>query len=397
MYNLKAFITEAASEEKLTHLEHAEDHVINAGMEGFAHAFHNLEDVKDQIQGKKNNTKITTKYDGSPSIVFGHNPDNGQFFVASKSAFNVNPKLNYTFEDIEQNHGHAPGLVSKLKAALEHLPKVAPKTGVYQGDIMHSGGIKSEENPHGDIMDDGKKYHFKPNTITYSTPHNSPEGKKLAKSKFGVAVHTAYTGNTFQGLKAEYGADISHFKQHPDVHMINVSDDAQHAEMTKDQHHTYQQHLNQATELFKNTDKKAYRVLDRHGEHLKTYINKTVRDGTIPSTEGYHEHLKDKHLQGIAKVKTAKAVATRTEKMNDDLDHVQKNSKHIDAILKMHHHLQAAKDQLVHALSSKPKFEHTINGTKVKPEGYVVVRNNRPTKLVDRQEFSRANFLARPR
>ena len=95
MLTLTSFITEA-TEDKLTHLEHAEDHVINAGFEGFAHSFHNLEDVKDQLQGKKNKTKITTKYDGSPSVVFGTNPDNGQFFVASKSAFNKNPKLNYT-------------------------------------------------------------------------------------------------------------------------------------------------------------------------------------------------------------------------------------------------------------------------------------------------------------
>ena len=61
----------------------------------------------------------------------------------------------------------------------------------------------------------------------------------------------------------------------------------------------------------------------------------------------------------------------------------------------MHYHLQSAKDQLVHALSANPKFEHSINGVKSKPEGYVVVRNNRPTKLVDRAEFSRQNFLAR--
>ncbi len=64
MISLQTFIIEAASEEKLTHLEHAEDHVINSGEKGFTHAFHNLEDVKDQIQGKKNSTKVTTKYDG---------------------------------------------------------------------------------------------------------------------------------------------------------------------------------------------------------------------------------------------------------------------------------------------------------------------------------------------
>lgn len=393
----KTFLLEKAGEEKLVHLEHAEDHILNTGMEGFAHAYHTLEDVKDQIQGKKNNTKITTKYDGSPSIVFGHNPDNGQFFVASKSAFNVNPKLNYTFEDIEKNHGHSPGLVSKLKPALEHLPKIAPRTGVYQGDIMHTGGIKSESNPHGDVMDDGKKHHFKPNVITYSTSHNSPEGKKIAKSKLGVAIHTAYTGNTFKDLKAEYGADTSHFKSHPDVHMINVSDDAQHANMSADHLHSYQHHMEQARKLFVGTDKKAYNALAKHGEHLKTYINKTVREDTVPSVQGYQSHLKDKHLQAISKVKTAKAIGTKTDKMNEDLKDANKKAEHLEAILKMHHHLQAAKNQLVHSLSAKPKFEHTINGQKVKPEGYVVVRNGRPTKLVDRAEFSRANFLARPR
>jgi len=405
MITFQTFIAEAASEEKLTHLEHAEDHVINSGEEGFAHAFHNLEDVKDQIQGKKNNTKITTKYDGSPSIVFGHNPENGKFFVASKSAFNKTPKLNYTQEDIEKNHSHAPGLVTKLKAALEHLPKVVPSKGVYQGDVMHSG-IKSKSNPHGDITDEGGKYHFKPNTITYSTPHNSTEGKKIAKSKFGIAVHTAYHGKNLQNMKAEYGADLSHFKHHPDVHSISVVENAAPTSLSKDQEQTYNHHLKMATDLFKSTPKNAYKALEGHQEHLKTYINSTVREGTKPSINGYTEHLREQHLKGIAKVKTAKAVNTKTEKMQKDLTHLNKHSDEFQKILDMHHHIQAAKDQLVHSLSAKPKFEHSIpepgstkitGGKPAKPEGFVVIRNNRPTKFVDRAEFSRANFAARPR
>ncbi len=41
MLNFKFFLAEAADESKLTHLEHAEDHVINSGDKGFAHAYHN--------------------------------------------------------------------------------------------------------------------------------------------------------------------------------------------------------------------------------------------------------------------------------------------------------------------------------------------------------------------
>lgn len=400
MYTFKTYLTEAASEEKLKHLEHAEDHIMNAGMEGFAHAYHNLEDVHDQLHGKKNKTTIMTKYDGSPSIVFGHHPETGRFFVASKSAFNKNPKINYTPSDIDKNHGHAPGLAAKLKQALHYLPKVAPDKGVYQGDLMHSG-VKSKSNPEGDIESKGGKYHFKPNTITYSTPHNSAEGKNIAKSKLGIVVHTAYKGKNFADLKADYAPDLSHFTHHPDVHMIDNRNDVPSAKMTPDQHETYTKHLEQAKHIFTSTPKEAYNVMSGehsdHADHLKTYINKTVREGTTPSVAGYQEHLKDMHTKAIAKVKTQKAVQSKLGEMENDIKHVNDNKEHFNSILQMHHHIQAAKDQLVHALSAHPKFEHTINGVKSKPEGYVVVRNNRPTKLVDRAEFSRANFLARPR
>ena len=78
-------------------------------------------------------------------------------------------------------------------------------------------------------------------------------------------------------------------------------------------------------------------------------------------------------------------------------NHVDANRDHFQAALNMHHHLHKAKDVLVHALSSHSKFDHHIAGIKTKPEGFVAVRNNRPTKLVDRADFSRANFLSRER
>lgn len=400
MLTLQTFLLEAASEEKLTHLEHAEDHVINAGFEGFSHAYHNLEDVHDQLQGKKNKTTIMTKYDGSPSIVFGHHPETGQFFVASKSAFNKNPKLNYTPSDIEKNHGHAPGLVQKLKHALLHLPKVTPDKGVYQGDLMHSG-VKSRENPEGDIDSHSGKYHFKPNTITYSTGHNSAEGKNIEKSKLGIVVHTAYSGKTFDKMKVDYAPDLSKFRKHPDVHNIDNRNDVPSAKLTDNQSQAYQHHIANARKAFVETPKEAYNVIsgdnEHHADHLKTYINKTVREDTKPTLAGYRSHLKDQHAKAIVKVKTEKAIRAKTDSMTQDLNHVDTNQKHFESILGMHHELQRAKDQLEHALSAKPKFEHHIGNTPSKPEGYVVVRNNRPTKIVDRQEFSRANFLARPR
>ena len=98
------FLKEDAEEDKLKHLEHVEDHVIHAGHKGFGHAFHTINDVHNDLQGKgKSDTATTIKYDGSPAVVFGKHPENGKFFVASKSAFNKTPKINHTHEDRKES------------------------------------------------------------------------------------------------------------------------------------------------------------------------------------------------------------------------------------------------------------------------------------------------------
>ena len=382
------YLIEALDVDKLKHLEHAEDHIIHGGDEGVAHAANNLDDLHNLLTGGKSRSKVTVKYDGSPSVVFGVNPENGKFFVASKSAFNATPKLNYTPEDIEKNHGHAPGLVSKLKAALQHLPKVTPKKGVYQGDFMY-------HKDDGDVREHKGSYHFKPNTITYSTPKNSEEGRKIAKAKVGVVVHTAYKGNTLQGMKAEYNADTSGFKEHSDVHVIDSEANYQGATYTEQQQHEFFQHMSKAADI--HAGMKNYGHHEGHIDHLKAYINSTVRSGTTPSVEGYKQHLQ-KHYQSKANaLKTPAGKQRQIETGNQMVAHVDKHAKKFQSTFDIHKHLQAAKNVLVNALSSNPEFQHHVGGKEVKPEGHVVVVNNRPTKLVDRDEFSRLNFEARPR
>ena len=114
MIDFKTFLIEAEEEQKgkaLKHLTHVEDHIIHNGHEGVATADQHLNDVHNMLLGKNTSSHASVKFDGAPSIVFGHHPQTGHFFVATKSAFNKNPKINYSDEDIEKNHGHAPGLV----------------------------------------------------------------------------------------------------------------------------------------------------------------------------------------------------------------------------------------------------------------------------------------------
>lgn len=379
------FLIEAAtSEEKLTHLEHAEDHPINAGEAGYKHARATLDSVHKALTGEGSNASITTKYDGSPSIVFGRHPETGKFFVASKSAFNKNPKINYTEKDIEENHGHAPGLVEKLKTALKHLPKVTPKSGVFQGDIMHTGGSQ------GDVKHEDGKAHFTPNTITYTA--SGDEAEKAAKSKIGVAVHTAYHGKSFGEMKAKFNSGNEGFSAHPDVHMVDVSHPLSKTNYSKEHQAAYQHHMDQAEQHHNELKGGGYKAIAPHADTIKTYINKTVRTGETPSVEGYKQHLSSLGEKAAEKLKTDASKKKVLDKTSGQLSHVEDNKHHFASALLLHHNLQSAKNSLAHTLSTHTTFEHTINGKPTKPEGFVAVINNRPTKIVDRAEFSRANF-----
>ena len=370
-------------ESKLVHLEHAEDHHINAGKDGFDHAFNTLHQTHELITGKKSDATVTTKYDGSPSTVFGHHPENGKFFVASKSAFNKNPKINYTHEDIEKNHGHAPGLVSKLKAALDHLPKVTKPGKVYQGDFMYHKGD-------GDVTTKGGKHHFTPNTITYSTPTGSDEGKKVDKAKIGVAVYTSYSGDKMDNLKVNYNHLPTDFGSHNDVHIINPGIDHKTIKHSPEAQEEFKSHMQKAAQL--GTSMKHDHLTPEHTSLLKVHINKTVRENTTPSVQGFQDHITAHHARKADKVKSDAAKQKHIGAGKALNIHVDKNKEHFDNTLKLHKHLQNAKNVLVQSFADSPKFEHSVNGNKVKPEGAVAVINNRPTKLNDRAEFNRLNF-----
>jgi hypothetical protein len=385
MLTFLTYLTESLDVDKLKHLEHAEDHIIHGGDEGVQHAADNLDDLHNLMRGKKSKSKVTVKYDGSPSVVLGHHPETGKFFVASKSAFNVNPKINYSREDVDKNHGHAPGLADKLKTALEHLPKVMPRAGgVYQGDFLYDKG---------DIRDEDGKYKFTPNTITYGAKRDSAQGRKIAASKMGFVVHTKYSGKKLDDMKAGFDVDHDSFKQDPHVNLVNpeVKDSTGHSHDEKSQRE-YEKHKAKALEAYRRVTPEAMKVIGDHDQYLKPYINSTVRDGTTPSTDAYISHLAKKRESEASKVKTEAAKKKKSDQYNQLIDQIKEHHKGFSAGLELHGHLQRAKDTLVKALGNPTEFEHTVGGKEVKPEGFVSIRNGRPTKLVDRSEFSRLNF-----
>jgi hypothetical protein len=150
--------------------------------------------------------------------------------------------------------------------------------------------------------------------------------------------------------------------------------------------------MSAAAAVNKKTKPETYEAIKGHEIPLKTYINHTVRTGTKPNVEGFMNHYMKSHQKKVDSVKTDKSKASKTAEMETAIGHVQRNRRHFENVLNQHKALQKAKNVLTNTLSSNSEFDHSINGKKAKPEGFVVVRHNRPTKFVDRAEFSAANF-----
>jgi hypothetical protein len=192
-------------EDKNTHLEHLEDEIIIIGTKGAKTAIEFLKSIKQMLQGGKGGSTVSVKWDGAPAVFCGINPENGKFFVGTKSIFNKTPKINYTNTDISRNHGGQ--LADKLKVALKYLPKLNIK-GIIQGDLLFTDDKKNA------VVDGQKSIIFTPNTITYAVPvvksgfFGSSLYDSVRKAKIGIIFHTSYSGSTMAGLKASFGANV---------------------------------------------------------------------------------------------------------------------------------------------------------------------------------------------
>ena len=392
MKSFKEYILEETQPEgkALKHLTHLEDLHIHGGHAGVGQAAQHLDDVHNLLMGKRSPIHVSTKYDGAPSIVFGHHPETGKFFVASKSAFNKNPKINYTPEDIERNHGHAPGLVEKLKSALEHLPKIMPKSGgVYQGDMMYT-------KP--DVQKKGGMYHFTPNTITYSTPQDSEHGRDIKNSQMGVVVHTKYSGGKDLGSMSAGPLDSksrASFRRHPDVHNIDPTIHVNPANYTPEEKREFMNHKEAARRSYSTMKPEAEDALAGHGINLEAHINQKIREGGTPSVEGYMDHLQNKHNKELEKLKSEAGRNKKAQQHAAVMQHIVNNKEHFKKALDLHGHLQNAKNVLTRVMAKNSPFMHSIGGEATGPEGAVAVdKQGNMSKFVDRQEFSRQNFLA---
>tara|TARA_Y100001972_G_C7655083_1_gene329782 strand:+ start:930 stop:2144 length:1215 start_codon:yes stop_codon:yes gene_type:complete len=386
-------------EAKNTHLEHLEDEIINNGSRGALNAINFLKSIRQMFRGGSGRTSLTVKWDGAPAIVCGRNPDNGRFFVGTKSVFNKTPKINYTSADIRKNHSGA--VADKLEICLRELPKLGIK-GILQGDLLFTRGELKTAN-----IDGEKNIVFTPNTITYAVPTGTPLASRIANANLGIIFHTTYTGKSFNSLSASFGANVSGLRRSRRVFYDDASyRDASSAKFSPGELTQFDNVLRMAMgsiqkgAIFMDLLRSDTNILSV-GVQLKAYINSYIRQGTglgtVKKLAGQFAPFYRERVQAeIDRVSRPDSKRKYKEIQTKGLSMIKGNTDGLYFALATYLSLQKAKLILMNKLRSVQSigtFLRTDNGFKVtSPEGYVAIKSSGAVKLVDRMEFSRANF-----
>jgi len=87
--------------EKNKHLTHIEDRLLTDGAAGAKEAIKILREMSKFLSGDGGaQVSITTKWDGAPAIICGTDPEDGRFFVGTKSVFAKDAKLCKSEDDV---------------------------------------------------------------------------------------------------------------------------------------------------------------------------------------------------------------------------------------------------------------------------------------------------------
>ena len=396
---------EESKENKNVHLEHIEDEVLNRGVAGTRDAINFLQALRDMLAGHaESKVNVTTKWDGAPAVFCGINPENGKFFVGTKGVFAKNAKLNYTDKDVDNNHP-AEGLNKKLKVALRYLPKLGIK-GVLQGDMMFTKGDLKNETI------DGTDYiTFQPNTIVYAVPVDSKLSQMMRAAQIGVVFHTSYTGKALEDMKASFNIDINNLATTKDVWFRDASfvDASGTATFTEQETKQITNILSDIGNLFRGINPV---VLNRIATtetirtQIKTFNNSKVRAGQVIGDTFKHvreltRSIEDKLNKEILSAKLDKTKQKRIAEKSELMRFYRNNAPELKKIFDIQNGLVEAKSMVIKKLQQIRQvtgtFLKTDNGFKItNAEGFVAVDKlkGNAVKLVDRLEFSQANFNA---
>lgn len=388
------------------HLEHLEDELINYGYGGYVASKDLIQNFIDELGGRPTgNVTVTTKWDGAPAVVCGIDPESKQFFVGTKSVFNKKePKVNFTEEDIDKNHGEIPDLAKKLKYCLKYFAELNIK-GIIQGDLLFTDEDVVTKN-----IDGERYYTATPNTLTYAWPADSDLGKAVNTAKIGAVFHTYYSGTgPINTLNAGFGVSQFNLKSTRNVFLASATMDNISAKSG-------------LTAAEERTLKSVIAVADRNASVAKPFIEMVAHEATKQFTLGYtmkrftNSYVKEGQkinnvnifmskfeaafkkslVEKVESLKSEKSKNEYRDKLASGLQFLEDNKRAFKAFIVIYNSFTNAKNLINNKLAglsdTKVFLRSGDNFVVTKPEGFVAIVDGKAVKIVDRLEFSRANF-----
>ena len=402
------------AEGKNTHMEHLEDNIFNKGYAGAKEAVDYLYSLHQMLEGhSKSAFDMTIKWDGSPALVCGKDPQTGKVFVGTKGVFAGKAKLNFTEKDIDTYHADvgeksSEGLRKKLKVALRTLGKLQWDT-VAQGDMMFmKGDIK-------DYSYDGVDYiMFKPNTLAYAVPKDSDLAKQMLAAEIGMVWHTEYAGGpTLADTSASFGFDSARLGEGSNAGVwqtdANIKNLAGTVTMTAEESAEVLQSISAADTYTKQIGSSVFSWLQTGNDlvgkeflqQLKATVNNKVRAGNFGNPESLAQEFIQKWIakstKEIDNVKMQKTKDAKTDSMVKTVAFIKEHAGEITAVYELYLMLISAKLVIMRKIANLQTTQaFAAQGEDFVPtsgEGFVAIdRLGNAIKLVDRMEFSRLNF-----
>ncbi len=134
-----------------------------------------------------NPANVTIKWDGFPALIFGRTPE-GKIAIMDKYMFDkrvlaTSPADWQKYDASKANPSTRPDLYKKLEFFYAGLDKVVTGPGFYWGDLLWAGPLQPVKG----------MYVFKPNTVEYRIPVQSDIGKLIQQSVGGIVVHQQFS------------------------------------------------------------------------------------------------------------------------------------------------------------------------------------------------------------
>ena len=365
------FIAEAKAR-----IDHPEDTVFDEGSAGANRALNALVHAAEQPH------TVTIKWDGSPALIFGRDAEG--FTLTDNSGFrskkpggmprstgDLNTMLFMRKPDDPGRQDYAKSIAGLYGMLERAVP--ANKQEYLQGDVLWT---KTPEIANG-------HYVFTPNKITYRIPVDSPLGKRIGKSRAGLAVHSRFDSREDEEPRAIGDIESSGLREVPGLVIMGPEiRDLESTELPNKSITTLRNFINSnsaAIDRFLDPENLAARQLTNLPDLMKKYVNSRAYAGTqglADAANGFIEWAKS----------NTKDISDR--KRENLLAWISENTKGYGATWMIADQLTKLKDVL------KSSVDTQVGGTvradlRDVPghEGYVADTPSGKIKLVNRPHF----------